>query len=972
MAKRKRSLNDTASSRSRKSRASQTTTTDPTLEGPPPPIEPVVPHYPYSSDSGIPLSDTVPDVSLLEQPLSLKESFSLSHSLAQSRNKWLSGAMFTKYWTRPPRGRKLQEGEVNAREKMSKLCECVMVIGPHIFETKLFLVKDEETDSKTDTEQENLSKPTGSTSGVETDNLAEPIVQNSNDKTTDSSGPHNIDHNKDTSIVKSSNDLNSALPLNHQQRVNSSEDSSKAIETDKPKDPVRDQESMATDPSLNIDTKKTTPSDKAPNNTTIEPTPSSITTKSTTDNHSNTNTTGRQSLQSVITSSAETAKESASTQPVSLPDSSPKPINTTPLNTNSDSKKSAFTDTFLAPGSSTSGANSSLSSSNILKATSSSNTINTVSQATPASSSSIKPNSALISTPKSATNSSDPKTTKLTTTAKPAPANANSSNTNSISSNHENVQTILKLQAIARINLSLNSLMKIVASGHGTHEQISEFQGYINRVKTIELEDIPKYFTPDGPKTSLDTQKGPISSSTPKPVPKPRIPSIPSSSQGLTSNLSSSSASTPHKLDTKQIKAPRIPKTPRTPKTPKAPKEKKSREPKTAKRKYDDKPKSTVGRKKKDPSKPKSPYVSKKQQRRVTIVFEFKDNPADRYIIPKNSIIEILPTNEVLVSFFLTFPEGGRSATTKVLPPGNMKMVKSEGESSFQDGSKPSELNNQAISKPEDQSTTSSQSPQPPQDNPNKQLNDTLDNSRSVSQDPGSLQKELYYPLTVTIRDIPVKSLPILERSVHKESEVNKYMKDVLEHGTRAKDWWVWFQIDQRDEELLEKLIQPARPPENMFVPARVRVYKSKKKSKSGASKNKDEESHGKDEEEEDEDSQVKQESTDTSTINNFTSNTVSQDVDMIDFNSNNAKDHSFAQSTPTSVIDTTLLNHKSDAVSHSSSQPPAIGQPKVEAVGFDIDNMQSDKMKASSLLAEREADEFLNIPEDEPPVGIN
>ncbi|KAF5094111.1 hypothetical protein D0Z03_002182 [Geotrichum reessii] len=98
---------------------------------------------------------------------------------------------------------------------------------------------------------------------------------------------------------------------------------------------------------------------------------------------------------------------------------------------------------------------------------------------------------------------------------------------------------------------------------------------------------------------------------------------------------------------------------------------------------------------------------------------------------------------------------------------------------------------------------------------------------------------------------MPVKSLPILERSVNKPAAVAEYMEKTMAERIRAKNWWVWFQIDRRDQELLGKLIQPARPPENMFIPARVRVYKSKKKSKEDAEKKK---KKGKKDDEEDDD----------------------------------------------------------------------------------------------------------------------
>ncbi|KAK9377471.1 uncharacterized protein V1513DRAFT_436496 [Lipomyces chichibuensis] len=80
---------------------------------------------------------------LLDDPVDFDITEALAVSLQRSRRTWLTGCMFEKFWTRPQRGRKLAEGQYNARDKMAKLCECKAEIGPHVFELRLFTVKDE-------------------------------------------------------------------------------------------------------------------------------------------------------------------------------------------------------------------------------------------------------------------------------------------------------------------------------------------------------------------------------------------------------------------------------------------------------------------------------------------------------------------------------------------------------------------------------------------------------------------------------------------------------------------------------------------------------------------------------------------------------------------------------------------------------------------------------------------------------------
>lgn len=126
--------------------------------------------FPYLVIDNVPVTRERPDYKELEEndrKLSLLDSGSLFYTLQKSRNSWLSGDMFDKYWIRPPRGKKAAEGVelnapgnaggANARDKMARLHECSMIIGPHVFEVRLFTAKDE---SKDDDDEEKDAKET--------------------------------------------------------------------------------------------------------------------------------------------------------------------------------------------------------------------------------------------------------------------------------------------------------------------------------------------------------------------------------------------------------------------------------------------------------------------------------------------------------------------------------------------------------------------------------------------------------------------------------------------------------------------------------------------------------------------------------------------------------------------------------------------------------------------------------------------
>ncbi|KAK9370842.1 hypothetical protein V1509DRAFT_651060 [Lipomyces kononenkoae] len=97
--------------------------------------------FSLTSQSGLLVHEQPANYGLLDDPIDFEKAEALAVSLQRSRRTWLTGCMFEKFWTRPQRGRKLAEGQYNARDKMAKLCECKAQIGPHIFELRLFTVK---------------------------------------------------------------------------------------------------------------------------------------------------------------------------------------------------------------------------------------------------------------------------------------------------------------------------------------------------------------------------------------------------------------------------------------------------------------------------------------------------------------------------------------------------------------------------------------------------------------------------------------------------------------------------------------------------------------------------------------------------------------------------------------------------------------------------------------------------------------
>ncbi len=65
----------------------------------------------------------------------------LAASIQQSRQKWVAEGIFERYWTRPSKKKGQVDAPNPAKETMTRLGTCSMIIEPHVFETTLYTVK---------------------------------------------------------------------------------------------------------------------------------------------------------------------------------------------------------------------------------------------------------------------------------------------------------------------------------------------------------------------------------------------------------------------------------------------------------------------------------------------------------------------------------------------------------------------------------------------------------------------------------------------------------------------------------------------------------------------------------------------------------------------------------------------------------------------------------------------------------------
>lgn len=129
---------------------------------------------PFEIVAGLPSSLDMPNYnSSLTHPLSVKDSGVLYDSLVGSRRTWIHGEMFDLYWRRPkriineatptptpaPAMESPSSGGIPLiRDKMQKMCDCIMNGGPHSFKVRLFILKNDKIEQKWQEEQDSRKR----------------------------------------------------------------------------------------------------------------------------------------------------------------------------------------------------------------------------------------------------------------------------------------------------------------------------------------------------------------------------------------------------------------------------------------------------------------------------------------------------------------------------------------------------------------------------------------------------------------------------------------------------------------------------------------------------------------------------------------------------------------------------------------------------------------------------------------------
>jgi SWR1-complex protein 3 len=114
-------------------------------------LPPEAPPRPFREVYGLPVSEDPPDYNILNHALSVSDSAVLYSSLMRSRKGYVNGNVFDLYWAK---GKTKFEKDLNARDRMNKLCDSKMEIGPHTYDVRFFILKDDAIERKREEEKE--------------------------------------------------------------------------------------------------------------------------------------------------------------------------------------------------------------------------------------------------------------------------------------------------------------------------------------------------------------------------------------------------------------------------------------------------------------------------------------------------------------------------------------------------------------------------------------------------------------------------------------------------------------------------------------------------------------------------------------------------------------------------------------------------------------------------------------------------
>ncbi|CCE84003.1 Piso0_004603 [Millerozyma farinosa CBS 7064] len=682
---------------------------------------------PFDVLEGLPVSYNSPPYGryeeVLNNPLTVKDTGVLYRSLMKSRFNYINvGPMFKLYWqkqsayakkmqqldqkkpsSKAGKGDKEKErtpmisSDHSARDIMVKLCDAWMTLGPHEFEVRLFIAKDERSEKRAkkakdarESGETQSNEPTvkeekdatgaGPESASAESNAPAPVADNSRDAETSS----NKDSNQDSKQKQTTETSNNETDSPHNDKEEDKPQSTPEIETAAEQPAGQDDKSEDAEEGNSLSNKET-PLEANKEDTEDPEEGSDIHTDTTKDQEQSA------SSQTVIESEKKEVQSIAADQSV-------------------DKTENASSEKDIRP----------------------------------------KPSSEQGS------------------------ATSSQKNDQHNMSSIENTIMIANLNAIARVDASLNALMKIVASGNATPPQILTFQGFIQRARDMGPQPHHAFLFPNG-----------------------RLPG--------------------HRPQGRP---------------PKEPRERKAAKPKL-------------------PKDQRLTAFQEKYLKDATILFEFVENPNVRYMLTRECVCEVTPSDkavegepevkDVIMSFLWIHNEQEVS---------NYKEKLKEFEKWEEEQRKKNEaIENQKNSKDEDakeekndgnadQVEDNQESSKDPATSNDVEEQEKQSEDSNVSQKNGSknarrtgsrrtrkrtaviaskksekkperpVEPEVRYtPVNLKLQGIPSRYIPIISNSAYPLNEVQSSMSEILKSGIKSSMFYLWYQVDGKvDEQLAEDI----------------------------------------------------------------------------------------------------------------------------------------------------------------------
>ncbi|KAK9381926.1 uncharacterized protein V2V93DRAFT_212449 [Kockiozyma suomiensis] len=275
---------------------------------------------------------------------------------------------------------------------------------------------------------------------------------------------------------------------------------------------------------------------------------------------------------------------------------------------------------------------------------------------------------------------------------------------------HPNEGLIERLHALARADPQFGELMKVVASGKASPEDIRRFQTYINENRDVPLPARPLMQPP----RPIGSGYRPFAPSPLKPV-----------------------ARTPMK--------------------------------------YKAEPKKQI--------KPLEPLKA------MNLVFEFREVPSVRYNFPKFSLIDEQSDGSLLVTFFALSSDPS--------------VDRSEKRPNIESTGKP-EKGSAKKKKEEAVANTDEPAPKLTAAEAKAAKKREVEAKAAKEVDP-----KFYTPVTMTLTGIPERERKMFITSMKPKEEVLEHMRKIVSTLTHTKDYWVYYQLNADDAELIDKVVEP-------------------------------------------------------------------------------------------------------------------------------------------------------------------